>query len=54
MKLFNEAVRDWMMSFKKNSVKPSTYDRIETSFGLMEHYTLSSVPIDQLDEDYIL
>lgn len=53
MKLFDEAVRDWMVSFKKNSVKPSTYDRLETSFGLMEHYTLSSVPIDQLDEDYI-
>lgn len=53
MKLFDEAVKEWMVSFKKNSVRPSTYDRLETSYGLMEHYALSRVPIDQLDEDYI-
>ena len=53
MKCLDEAIRDWMVSFKKNSVKPSTYDRLETSFGLMEHYAISRVTIDQLDEDYI-
>lgn len=53
MKIFDEAVKEWMVSFKKNSVKPSTYDRLETSYSLMEHYALSRVPIDQLDEDYI-
>lgn len=53
MKCLDEAIRDWMVSFKKNSVKPATYDRLETSFGLMKHYAISRVTIDQLDEDYI-
>lgn len=53
MKYLDEAIKDWMVSFKKNSVKPSTYDRLETSFGLMEHYAVSRVPVDQLDEDFI-
>lgn len=53
MKKFGEAIKEWMVSFKKNSVKPSTYDRLETSFNLMKHYAVSVVPIDQLDEDFI-
>ncbi|WP_458459320.1 tyrosine-type recombinase/integrase [Pseudobutyrivibrio sp.] len=53
MELFGNAVQKWMENFKKNSVKPSSYDRLETSFKLMSRYPLASVPLDQLDEVYM-
>lgn len=53
MKIFGEAIKDWMVNYKRNSVKPATYDRLETSYNLMEHYKIFWVSIDQLDTDYI-
>ena len=53
MKTFGESVYEWMVKYKKTSVKPSTYDRLETSYKLMNHYKLSYVPLDEIDEDYM-
>lgn len=53
MKLFGETVYEWMVIYKKNSVKPSTYDRLESSYKLMKKFTISCVPIDQIDTDYL-
>lgn len=53
MKQFGEAIYEWMVSYKKNSVRPSTYDRLETSFNLMRKYTISCIPIDKIDTDYL-
>ena len=53
MKIFGEAIQDWMVNYKKNSVKPATYDRLETSFKLMKAYKIFMIPIDQIDTDYI-
>lgn len=53
MKTFGDAIREWMTNYKRNSVKPATYDRLETSLNLMEHYKIFWLSIDQLDSDYI-
>lgn len=53
MKLFGEAVYEWMVNYNKNSVKPSTYDRLETSYNLMRKFTISCIPIEQIDTDYL-
>ena len=53
MKLFGESIYEWMVNYKKNSVKPSTYDRLETSFKLMSKFKISCVPIDQINTDYL-
>ena len=53
MRLFGEAIKEWMVNYKKNSVKPSTYDRLETSYNLMLKYSIAFVEIDQIDTDYL-
>lgn len=46
-------ISDWMRKFKRTSVKLSTYDRLETSFGLMEKYPIAQVYTKDLQEDDI-
>lgn len=53
MKIFGETIKDWMVNYKRNSVKPTTYDRLETSLSLMENYKIFWLSTDQLDSDYI-
>lgn len=48
MKVFKEAMREWMVNYKANSVKPSTYDRLQTSYDLMCRYGISNIEIDDL------
>jgi integrase len=50
---FRDAIKDWMVKYKRNSIKPSSYDRLETSFKLMEQHKIAWVTIDQIDTDYI-
>lgn len=52
MKL-SEAISDWMVNYKKTSVKPSTYDRLQTSLDLLERYDIANVEIDKLDSDIL-
>ena len=49
MKELHEAIYEWLVSYKKNSVKASTYDRLMVSLDLMSKYEVSSIPIDSLD-----
>ncbi len=48
-----DAVYDWMVKYKRNSIKASSYDRLETSFKLMEQHKIAWIFIDQIDTDYI-
>lgn len=49
MKNLHEAIYEWLVSYKKNSVKASTYDRLMVSLDLMDKYQISEMPIDVLD-----
>lgn len=53
MKIFRDCVSEWMVNYKKHSVKAATYDRLETSFILMDRYKIAWLPIDQIDSDYM-
>lgn len=46
-----EDIFDWMKTYKTNSVKPGTYDRLETSFELMKKYDISDKVTSELTED---
>ena len=46
-----EDIFDWMRTYKTNSVKPGTYDRLETSFELMKKYDISDKVTSELTED---
>lgn len=53
MKSFGECVYEWMVNFKKNSVKAASYDRLESSFILMKRYRIFATPVDMIDSDCI-
>lgn len=53
MKQLHESIEDWMVKYKKNSIKPSTYDRLQTSFKLMKDYSIAYVYLDVLCGDDI-
>lgn len=53
MKKFGEAIAEWMVANKKNSIKPSSYDRLETSLTLMKRYSLYWLSIDEIDDRQI-
>lgn len=42
------AIHDWLVSYKKNSVKASTYDRLMVSYDMLVRHSIASVPIDEL------
>ena len=44
-------ILEWMTKYKKSSVKQATYDRLETSFKLMELYPIANILTDVLTED---
>lgn len=41
----------WLEQYKKNSVKPTTYDRLETSLSLLQDYPISRMDILDLTEE---
>lgn len=53
MKQLHESMNEWMVKYKKNSIKPSTYDRLITSFNLMKDYSIAYVYLDVLCGDDI-
>lgn len=48
-----EDIYDWMQKFKKTSVKQATFDRLETSYKLMEKYPIADICTKALSEDDI-
>lgn len=53
MKQFYQTLEEWMVKYKKNSVKTATYDRMLVSFKLMKNYKISYVYLDKLCSDDI-
>lgn len=53
MTTMRESIKDWMVNKKKNSIRPSSYDRMASSFILMCKHNISEVTIDNIDTDYI-
>lgn len=51
MKQLFESIEDWMVKYKKNSVKTATYDRMITTYNLMKRYKIAYVYIDVLCSD---
>lgn len=51
-KTLSDSIKDWMVRFKKNSVKATTYDRLEVSLSLMKKYPIAYVRmVDLVAED---
>ena len=52
-----ESVEDWLVHYKKTSVKPATYDRLKRSLITMGQYPISGVAVEDLTsrdiQDYI-
>lgn len=44
---------DWLRTFKKTSVKPSTYDRLLVSFTLLKRYPIAGISVDKLEVEDI-
>lgn len=53
MRQLYESIEEWMVKYKKNSIKPATYDRLVTSFNLMKEYPIAYVYLDVLCGDDI-
>ena len=45
MNTLSECVKEWMEKYKRNSVKPSTYDRLETSYKALQKYPIAEMDI---------
>ena len=50
--LYNE-IENWMVTYKKTSVKKSTYDRLYVSLKTLGNNPISDVPVDKLTSDDI-
>ena len=57
MKRLGEEIYEWLVVYKKNSVKPSTYDRLIVSLEMLEKYPIAEIEIDELStqdiQDYV-
>lgn len=45
------AIEEWLDIYKKNSVKPLTYDRLITSYRLLQKDPIAGYPVDEIDCD---
>ena len=45
------AIEEWLDIYKKNSVKPLTYDRLVTSYRLLQKDPIAEYPVDEIDCD---
>lgn len=52
-KRLNEAVFEWLINYKKNSVKAATYDRLRISYDLMCRYEIANKELSKLTADDI-
>lgn len=48
MDILRNDIEEWMVEYKKTSVKPSTYDRLVGSLALMDRYPISTIMTDKL------
>ena len=46
-------IYQWLYLYKRNSVKLSTFDRLETSYNLLLRYSIASVRLSDLTEDML-
>lgn len=53
MKRLYDDIKDWMVNYKQNSVKATTYDRLLVSLQMLGRYPISEIPVEQLDDDEI-
>lgn len=45
MKTLYDAIGEWMTQYKANSVKPTTYDRLETSLRTLASYRIAEMDV---------
>lgn len=45
MKTLSDSIKEWMEQYKRNSVKPTTYDRLETSLKTLLNYKIAYMDI---------
>lgn len=48
MKTLADAIKEWMVNYKKTSVKAATYDRMVYMLYQLERYAISEVVVDKL------
>ena len=46
-------IDEWMDTYKKTSVKQSSFDRLETSIKALEGHSIASMPIDEITSIHI-
>lgn len=46
-------MKEWLVKYKSNSVKPASYDRLKTSYDQMVKYPIANVDLDILTEDHV-
>ena len=51
MKILAQAIQEWMEKYKRNSVKPTTYDRLETSFETLKNYRIAHMGILEITSE---
>lgn len=53
MKTLADFINEWLVKYKRNSVKASTYDRLETAFDQFTKYPIANIPIEGLTTDIL-
>lgn len=53
MKTLAICIKEWMEKYKRNSVKPGTYDRLETSFDALKRYSISNMDVANIKAEDI-
>lgn len=48
MIILHEGIRQWMDTYKKNSVKPTTFDRLETSYNALTKDPIANMVVEEL------
>lgn len=48
MRILHEGIRQWMDTYKKNSVKPTTFDRLETSYNALLKDPIANMIVEEL------
>lgn len=50
-RLLCAAIEEWLTTYKKNSVKALTYDRLSIAFKLMLKYPIAGIPVSEITCD---
>lgn len=51
MNNLSDYIQEWMVKYKKNSIKPASYDRLVTSLTLLNRYSIADRELEFLTED---